>query len=335
MSISTGIIIRFLAVIIPTFAFASPYNPLDKPYIKDNGIIRIGINEQHPNGVRYPVISSVYINTRQVMPPDNAGADFQITTRSNKGNLWNPTLGGDCKQNPSKLTGVLANWVGAGLSGIPSSNGILIGVKPRLYNEPGLTGCLGEGPFVPVRFNFGVTLGDGKVLPREAMIIDMSVKREPGAEVLRKHLSEYPVAFPHAKLMRYAYYSIDGKTFRPFNVGYTNDTNVWPVGKNHNKEGKAIALCQTPRSKLDGTTCMAFYTHSPTTMTLSLRNSASRKLNLMTLLGGSNNNASQTSDKITDYNWHTKRALMAVGRIGTVKAVISISESKIKNWGNF
>lgn len=70
-------------------------------------------------------------------------------------------------------------------------------------------------------------------------------------------------------------------------------------------------------------------------MYLSLRNSASRKLNLMSLLSGSNNNANHASDKITDYNWHTKRALMAVGRIGTVQAVIAIAESKIKDWGNF
>jgi hypothetical protein len=166
------------------------------------------------------------------------------------------------------------------------------------------------------------------------MVIDMSVKRDPGAEVLRKHLSEFPVAFPYARVLRYAYYSVDGKTFRPFNVNYVNDTLIWPTGVNYNKEGKAIALCKTKRSRLDGTVCMAFYSHKSTTMTLSLRDAGAGKLNLMTLLAGSNRNASRPSDKINDYRWHTKRGLMAVGRIGTVKAVINIAEKKIKHWGD-
>jgi hypothetical protein len=327
--------IRQASILILTSLLTVPSYTLADTYIKDNGIIKIKINEPHPNGVRYPLISSVYITNQRVMPPDNAGADFQITTRSSKGNLWNPTLGGDCRQNPSKLTSVVPNWVGAGLPDIPSSNGILIGVKPRLYNEPGLSGCLGDGDFVPVRFNFGVTLGDGPGLPKQGMIIDMSVKRDVGAEVLRKHASEFPVAFPYANLMRYAYYSVDGKNFLPFEVDYSNDTNVWPVGVNYKKEGRAIALCQTKRSQLDGTVCMAFYSHTSTTMTLSLRDSGSKQLNLMTLLAASEKNALQQSDRISDYQWHTKRALMAVGRIGTIKAVISIAESKIDDWGRF
>jgi hypothetical protein len=95
MTYKQGLAITILLLVITPVSFASTY-------VKGNGIIKIKINEPHPNGVRYPLISSLYIGNTLVMPPDNAGADFQITTRSSKGNLWNPTLGRDCRQNPSK-----------------------------------------------------------------------------------------------------------------------------------------------------------------------------------------------------------------------------------------
>ncbi|WP_157471748.1 hypothetical protein [Gilvimarinus agarilyticus] len=327
--VSIGLILAAMSFLLSITAQADSY-------IKDNGVIRVEVNGYHPiTGDYYPTISRLHIGSSEVMPASNAGGDFQITARSSNGNLWNPTLGGDCAQNPSILTGVLPNWTGANLPALPAANGILLGVTPRLYNEPGLTGCLGEGEIAPIRFNFGLTLGDGAGLPKQAMILDMSVKREAGAEVLRKHLSEFPVAFPYADVMRYAYYSTDGASFQEFNVNGSNDTLTWFPGSGHKKDGQVVALCKTHRSDLDGTTCLAFYSHTPTTMTISHRHTANFPggLNLINLLANLESQRASSGDKITDYNWHHRKALVAVGRIEHIKAVIQEAENKINNWG--
>src|SRR5207244_673127 len=173
-------------------------------YTKNNGVIKIDLNQ-----FGYPMITSMYILDSLVVPHDNAGADFQMTGRSRYGNAYNPTQGGDCNGNPSRLTGILPNW--SAVTGIPPANGILLGIDPRNYNEPDR--CLGRGDLLPYNFNFGVTLGNGSILPREMMVLDLSIQPEAGSQELLKALSELPVAFPKTTVMRYAYYSVDGSSF--------------------------------------------------------------------------------------------------------------------------
>jgi len=167
-------------------------------YTKSNDIISVEINRN------YPIITSFRINGTLVVPDDNAGADFQMTARSIDGNAYNPTQGGDCRGNASILTGVIPNWDGAGF-GIPASNGILLGVSPRNYNETYT--CLGAGEILPYAFNFGITLGDGIHFPQEMMAVDMSIKKNSGAKDVIKNMSELPAAFPYSSLMRYAFYA--------------------------------------------------------------------------------------------------------------------------------
>ena len=319
-------------------------------FTKDNGIIRINLNEGG-----YPMITSMYITGIEVLSHDNAGADFQITSRRvTEGASYNPTQGGDCTGSPSRLTGYLPNWTGGGLD-IDPQNGILLGVDPRNYNE--FSGsCHGQGAILPYDFNFGVTLGDDAHLPKQMMIIDMSIRREEGSEVLAKRLSEVPVAFPKTSFMRYAYFSRDGQTFDTFRTclgwsyvghgqwactgGYrlSNDVSQWAYGELIPGTGRAVMLCNIPDAleRPDEGICMAFYSHFDTLYEISRRRGG-EDLTLVTMVGhySSTIDTNDPNQVISDFNWHTLRRIMAVGNVNTVKAVISIANQRITDWGNW
>lgn len=310
-----------IALLLPMAASAQEFE-------KDNGVIRIKLNENiAPYGTNSPMITNMWIAGRKVVPHDNAGADFQMTSRSDAGNLYNPTQGGDCAGRTSLLTGVIPNWNGAQL-GTPANNGILLGVDPLLYDEPGASGtCLGGQGVAPYDMAFGVTLGDGVAVPREAMVVDMSIRKDgPASPDLVKALSELPVAFVDVNFLRYAYYSVDGVNFQrmqaPTASGPSHDIKQWAWDENYIQGGHALALCD----RADGVeqpaqgTCMAFYSHEFTRVYASHRQGAS-ELALMSVLG---DNAA--APKITDTQWYTARRLVAVGNLSTVAAVIAHAE---------
>ncbi|MBX9403125.1 hypothetical protein K4L06_17590 [Lysobacter sp. BMK333-48F3] len=306
-------------------------------YEKDNGVIRVRLNEKVPPLIGHsPMITSLWIAGRQAVPNDNVGAGFQMTTRSYKGNEYNPTQGGDCTGRPSLLTGVIPDWNGAQL-GTPASRGILLGIDPLLYDEPGLSGsCSGGKPNpAPYDMAFGVTLGDGIAMPREAMIVDMSIRKDhPDADHLFKALSELPVAYVDADFLRYAYYSVDGVHFQRLNVDSSHDLKQWPWNVNHHRSGHAIALCDRPDmvEQPSQGTCMAFYSHEPTLLTASRRQGAPSELGLMTTLGDDD-----FGTQIVDTQWHTARRLVAVGHLTSVAAVIAYAEQHIpaSSWGQW
>lgn len=314
-------------------ALACPTWVMAQVYVKDNGVIRIHLNERVARDAGHsPIITNMWIAGRKVVPHDNIGADFQMATRGTGGNLHNPTQGGDCAGYPSVLTGVIPDWNGAQI-GTPPGNGILLGIDPLFYNEPGDSGtCLGPGGIAPFDMAFGVTLGDGFAMPREAMMLDMSVRREAGAQPLDRGLSELPVAFVDADFLRYAYYSDDptpsnGMQFERFYVGtptgVTHDIRAWPLTDNFYREGRAIALCDRAdavENPAQGT-CMAFYAHERTSVYASNRRGALQPLALMSVLGNAT-----VSSYITDMNWHTARRLVAVGHLDSVSAVIMHAE---------
>lgn len=316
-----------IALLLPFMAAAMPYE-------KDNGIIRIRLNENvAPSNTNSPMITGMWILGRNVVPHDNVGADFQMSTRSIQGNGYNPTQGGDCAGYTSLLSGVIPDWNGAQI-GTPPSHGILLGIDPRLYNEPTTPGsCLGAAPIAPYDMVFGVTLGDGVAMPREAMVVDMSIRKDAAsAPDLVKALSELPVAFVDVNFLRYAYYSDDatplnGSQFVRFNVstasGLTHDIKLWPWTDNFERTGHAIALCDRPDAVENPTqgTCMTFYSHERTRVYASHRQGALSELALMSVLG---DNAA--APIIGDTGWHTARRLVAVGHLGGASAVITHAE---------
>lgn len=307
-------------------------------YTKNNGVIQININEHD-----YPMITNLYVNGSQIIPHNNAGADFQMTGRSPAGNAYNPTQGGDCQGNPSLLSGVIPNWNGNGLP-MPASNGILLGVDPRNYNDNGSCPSTG-GPILPYNFNFGVALGDGVFLPPQAMVIDMSMQLEANstAQPILRSASEVPVAFPYTSIMRYAFYSLDGNIFRKLErcdtpVGCTNDTLQWPsntsVNINTDVNGRAIALATTPNAHIQQQTGfgMAFYSSFTTGMTISHRKGVRGiDLTLIAMVGDVHGGTSTISDSYS----RTIRRVMVVGNMQTMRSAISTAKQKITDWGNW
>lgn len=314
-----------IALLLPTLAAAQTYE-------KDNGIIRIRLNENiAPYGTNSPMITGLWIAGRLAVPHDNAGADFQMTSRGDAGNEYNPTQGGDCAGRTSLLTGVIPNWNGAQL-GTPASHGILLGVDPLLYDEPGLSGtCNGGKGIAPYDMAFGVTLGDGFALPREAMVVDMSIRKDgPGSPDLVKALSELPVAFVDVNFLRYAYFSTNGAQFQRLQAytpaGFNHDIKQWPWNDNVIQGGHAIALCDRPDAieQPNQGTCMAFYAHEFTRVYASRRQGSPNELALMSVLGDN-----PYAAKIVNTDWHTARRLVAVGHLTSVTAVIAHAEQRL------
>jgi len=315
-------------------------------FIKDNGVIKAKLNGKY-NGISYPIITDLWVANSLLVPHDNAGADMQFTVRSASGDAYNPTLAGDCNQNASILTGYISDWNAAYLN-LPKSNGILLGVTPLNYNEPP-SGCVHTKEVTPYEMNFGVSLGDGVSFPKQAMILDMAVRRSSAvSQVIKKRLSEMPVAFGFAEKMRYAYYSRDGYSFTP--VYFNNDPSradimAWPTSPTVNIEtapnstqttqsgnwlppAKVIMTCDIPYINVtteNTGTCMAFYADRLTAIAVSHR-ASDNNLTLMGMLGDVSINAD-----IADQNWHTLRRLVAVGNPNTVRAVITQTRSKVDN----
>jgi hypothetical protein len=162
-------------------------------YAKSNGIISFNANTYN-----VPMISDLSILGTVVMPYDNVGAGFQMTGRSVANNNYNPTQAGDCAQTPSPLISAVDNWPGNNI-GLPATNGLLLTVAPRNYNEPST--CLGVGPVLPYQFDFGITLGDALHLPKEGALVEMSMTRQAGGEVIEKAISDFPSIFPFAQVL--------------------------------------------------------------------------------------------------------------------------------------
>lgn len=291
-------ILATIFVATTTVATASTY--------KNNGVLGVYLNYYG-----YPMITSLSILNTAVVPHDNAGADFQMTARSANGNAYNPTLGGDCLQEPSRLDAINENWTGAGL-GVSAYNGVLLSVTPRNYNQPGPT-CPGPGALLPISFKFGVTIGDGVKFPREMMVMDMSIMRNFGSETLLKNISELPVAYILANVFPYAFYGDSQNNLHPWSVNVggslTNHVPSWPYGQNFYQNGKVVMLCSDPNALQNQTagSCMAFYSNFATTMLVSHRAGASYNLAMMSMTG------TNDSGQISDFNWHTLRRFTLVG----------------------
>jgi len=279
---------------------------------KNNGVILV-----NSNVFNVPMISAISVLGTPLLQYDNPGAGLQMTARSSAGNAYNPTQAGDCAGNPSTLLSSDSNWTGSG-TGLPAANGVLLSVAPRNYNEP--SSCLGAGAVLPFQFDFGMTQGDGVVLPKEGMYLDMTYTRLPGADAIDKGQSEMPAAFPLADVLPLAYVSPDGINFAPFAPTGTNDIRSWQLGVNYGAQGEVVAVC-TPQL----TMCMAIFSSKSEQILVSHRQGASHNLAYMTLLAG--------SGSITDFAPHHGKKLLAVGTLSTITAVIATARSHVTDWG--
>lgn len=171
-----------------------------------NGVIQAEINGRALNGVHSPMITELRIGESViVVPRENVGAGLQFSSRSDGGNKYNPTLGGDCfGRAPQVGAQFIQNW--QPLDFVPAANGVLVGVQPLLYQgdqtataqvDPGCTGAvLDRVAAAPYHFHWGAILGDGTRVPREVMLLAMGIQKL-GADAphLGKALTEAPAMF--------------------------------------------------------------------------------------------------------------------------------------------
>lgn len=211
--------------------------------LNGNGVIQVEVNGKAINGVVSPMITEMKVGGLVVVPRENAGAGFQLASRGEGGNKYNPTLGGDCKgRAPDIGPNYIQNW--RPLDFLPAENGFLLGVQPYLYQgdqtsmpgvDPGCTGGVEQqAEPAPYFFHWGVLLGDGGRVPREAMLLAMAVQKlHAGAPDLNKYLTEAPAMFV-SPAFAYAYTAVGGPAlmqFTPLNypVLGANQVTAWPV----------------------------------------------------------------------------------------------------------
>jgi hypothetical protein len=299
--------------------------------VLDNGIIRIVLDDLAP------IITQMWVMGLPAVPHDNIGADLQMSARSSKGDGYNPTQGGDCRGTPSILRAI-EPWNGVDPA-VPAAYGTLLDIAPRNYNEPSYPGCLGVGEILPYDMRFAVTLGDGRAMPKELMLLDMSIRKQQGAaEDIVKGLSELPVIYFDNTIFRYAYYSIDpdpmdGQDFQPFMVstssGPTHDTQRWPALTNYPVDGSARVLMLCNRDDAvahpDAGVCVAIYSHEGSLMQASRRDGAIHSLTALAAIGGD-----KDQPLITDFEFHTQRRLVVVGNPDTIASGVAWAETWLK-----
>jgi hypothetical protein len=310
--------------------------PADRGFELDNGVIRIRMNDIAP------IITQMWVGGTPAVVHDNIGADFQMTARSAKGDGYNPTQGGDCSGMPSLLRQAVAHW-NAVDPATSASQGVLLDIVPRNYNEPSYPGCLGPGELLPYDMRFGVTLGDDRQMPRELMLVDMSIQKNAGssAEDIVKGLSELPVMYLDNTTFRYAYFStdntpLDGETFQPMRVatssGYTHDTQRWPSLTNFQvgQDAHVIMLCDRDDAAVNTGSgrCVAIYSHEGVLMQASRRDGAIHSLTMIAAI-----QKDADAPLISDFDLHTQRRLIVVGNPDTVASGIAWAETWLDKAG--
>lgn len=312
-----------------------------------NGVIRVEMNGEVINGVKSPMITRMWVGDTVVVPKENAGAGFQLASRGEGGNKYNPTQGGDCKgRTPILGTAYLQNF--QPVASIAATHGTLFGLTPLLYqgDQTGLPGTdpLCTGPVVesispaPYYFHFGAVLGDGSVVPREAMLLYMAInKTHSAAPHLSKYLTEAPAIFL-APEFAYAYAAV-GKPelmqFLPLIDGLTMSNDVRRWSKESNQEMRATNLIMQCNQPLDSATlCIALYSDFGVKGVVSRRSGSAGQPDLiyMGLTGAPAcnpvadalcNAVKDNTNWITDTRIHTLSRILAVGRPETVRAAIT------------
>jgi len=299
-------------------------------FTKTNSVYTMKLNESST-----PVTTSIVVGASTYVPSDNPGADLQMTLRSNAGNTYNPTQGGDCAGNKANLWGSISNWSGSGL-GISSTNGIALGVIPRFYNDNAAGVCQGTGAAAPFNMTWGVTLGDGSILPNEVMVLDMSFAREDAGDETDPNQSELPAMFANRSLFKYMYYTTDdGDTWAKWEENSTHNVDNWSAAANSANFYKDVqAVWVSNESDAIGNpnsgSGIGIYANGVTTFVAGKRTGASNNLSYIAALGGT----SAATDIEDDY-WHGWRRLVLVGNLNTIKSVIDDAVTEIGGSGDW
>ena len=238
-----------------------------------NGVIQIEMNGRAINGPLSPMITHMTIGGGlEVVPRENAGAGFQFSSRSEGGNKYNPTIGGDCiGRTPDIGPNYIQNF--QPLSFIKAENGTLFGVQPLLYQgdqmampgaDPACTGDIQDRVQpAPYFFHFGALLGDGNRVPQQAMLIVMAInKLNTQAPHLSKYLTEAPAMFLN-QAFAYAYTAVgkpQNMVYLPLQDSVTGSNNVNTWQRNFLREVRSTSLvmqCTAPLAS--NPLCVAIY----------------------------------------------------------------------------
>lgn len=312
-----------------------------------NGVIQIEMNGLVVNGVASPMITEMRVGgSLVVVPRENAGAGFQLTSRSEGGNKYNPTLGGDCVgRTPPLGVNYIQNF--QPLDFLPAQNGTLFGVQPLLYqgdqtalpgDDPGCTGpVVGQVAPAPYFFHFGALLGDGNRVPREAMLLAMAInKLSPDAPHLSKYLTEAPAMFLN-QTFAYAYTALgrpQDMVFVPLRDAVTGSNNVMTWQRNFLREVRTTSLVMQCTGELaSNPVCVAIYSAFGVKGLIGRREGSANLPDLvyMALTGAPACNpvTDLTCNLIKDNtNWivdsaiHTITRIVAVGTPDTIRAAI-------------
>ena len=313
-----------------------------------NGVIQIEMNGRAINGPLSPMITHMTIGGGlDVVPRENAGAGFQFSSRSEGGNKYNPTIGGDCVgRTPDIGPNYIQNF--QPLNFIPAENGTLFGVQPLLYQgdqiamagaDPACTGNIQNGVQpAPYFFHFGALLGDGNRVPKQAMLIVMAInKLNAQAPHLSKYLTEAPAMFLN-QAFAFAYTAV-GKpqdmVYLPLQDSVTGSNNVNTWQRNFLREVRTTSLVMQCTAELaTNPLCVAIYSDFGVKGLIGRREGSAGLPDLiyMGLTGAPAcnpatdllcNAVKDNTNWIVDSKIHTLSRIVAVGNPETIRAAIA------------
>lgn len=322
--------------------------------VMGNGVIQLEMNGLVVNGVASPMITEMRVGgSLVVVPRENAGAGFQLTSRSEGGNKYNPTLGGDCVgRTPALGLNYIQNF--QPLDFLPAQNGTLFGVQPLLYQgdqtslsgaDPGCTGpVLAQVAPAPYFFHFGALLGDGHRVPREVLLLAMAInKLSDDAPHLSKYLTEAPAMFLN-QTFAYAYTALGqpkDMVFVPLRDSLTGSNNVMTWERNFLREVRTTSLVMQCAGELaSNPLCVAIYSGFGVKGLIGRREGSANLPDLvyMGLTGApacnpvtdlTCNLAKDNTNWIVDTSIHTITRIVAVGTTDTIRAAIVQTTSAV------
>lgn len=300
---------------------------VQRTFLLQNAILSVELNGVAPPGQAYPCITQLSIEGVVIVPRIAVGALFQMDVRSSAGDNYNPTQSGACAGDASALVAVQQPWSFIGPT-ISSSLGMMMGVIPRTFLSS--TGACTQGTPTPYYFNFGVQLGDGKLFPQQAMLVEQTFQRTRADAAFVDSLGvEIPTVYYGCNFALYAYYlptdQLSGG-WRPMLHPATKSNYVpgWPVGVGFMVKSYGNMRCNGNQSS---SLCAATYTARFNSTAGGMNNAGG---------GCPANLVPSNLYFIQDQKVYGRLAIFAVGNMGTVSAAMMETASRLKptDWGN-
>jgi hypothetical protein len=354
------VITGLAAVASATTLLAPPAvaSPGDIP--KSNSTFYMVLNKAE-GGYQFPVMSELSVDGISAVSQananvSNAGAALQMTARGYDssgnylGDAYNPTQGGTCPYNGAASVAsslVASNYDWTGVTGISAVNGAQLQVSPKLYLEAGHTSCTAYNASTfqsPYQFNFGVTLGNGSVLPNNVALLEQALYMPPGSAAsvppIAKGGCELPAAFFTTANFPFAFFSTDGVQFQkvPFNsVVGNNNAWDWSAGDLYGLNAKAVVLSNSANwlsNPISGTSVGFFTDKAAVRWDLGRRTETGVSLTYVAALGDTATTAQASPTLEPGSGWTIWRRLLIAGDQEKVIAGIAQARAVITDWGN-